>query len=97
MKVKNINGTSQNVCKCGSWLEHWKNYSGQLLPEYCVEKSCLNKKKVGAHVQKDSATDKSWYIVPLCKDHNKTTVKSLELIASIKLVSANVSATCGKK
>jgi hypothetical protein len=28
MTVYNINGTSDNTCKCGSWLAHWKNYSG---------------------------------------------------------------------
>lgn len=22
MRVKSINGTSQNVCRCGSWLQH---------------------------------------------------------------------------
>jgi hypothetical protein len=96
MKVNNINGTSQSICKCGSWLDHWKNYSGQSLPTYCPEKSCTNKPDVGAHVQKDSSTDRSWYIVPLCKRHNSLTGESLELVDSIKLASANVSATCGK-
>ena len=95
MKVKNINGTSQRTCKCGSWLDHWKNYSGRSLPTYCPEKTCTNKPEVGAHVQKDSSTDRSWYIVPLCRTHNAETGKSLELVDSIKLASANVAATCG--
>ncbi len=96
MKVTNINGTTQNTCKCGSWLEHWKKFSGQALPSYCPEASCLQKPEVGAHVQKDSSTDRSWYIIPLCKAHNAQTGKSLTVSDSIKLVSANVKETCGK-
>ncbi|HUS70082.1 MAG TPA: hypothetical protein VM075_04805 [Anaerolineae bacterium] len=96
MRVRNINGTSQKTCKCGSWLDHWKNFSGQSLPTYCPQLSCLQKPEVGAHVQKDSATDGSWYIVPLCKAHNAKTGESLDISDSVKLVSANVSQTCGK-
>jgi len=95
MRVKNINGTSPRTCKCGSWLDHWKNYSGQSLPRLCPEKTCSNKPEVGAHVQKDSSTDRSWYIVPLCKKCNAKTGESLDLVDSIKLASANVAATCG--
>ena len=96
MKVTNINGTSDNICKCGSWLSHWKNFSGQSLPSYCPESSCTQAPEVGAHVQKDSTTDMSWYIIPLCKKHNGETGKSITVSDSIKLVSANVSNTCGK-
>jgi len=96
MKVKNINGTSAKTCKCGSWLNHWKNFNGQSLPNYCPEVKCTKKPEVGAHVQKDSATDSNWYIIPLCQTHNAKTGESLEISDSIKLVSANVSETCGK-
>ena len=95
MRVININGTSDNVCSCGSWLEHWINFSNQSLPNHCPEKSCTKKPEVGAHVQKDSAYDKNWYIVPLCKDCNAKTRGSLEIGDSIALVSANTSETCG--
>ena len=97
MKVKNINGTSENTCKCGSWLDHWKKFSGQSLPSYCPEAKCIQEPEVGAHVQKDSSTDKSWYIVPLCSTHNAKTGESLEISDSISLASANVSETCGKQ
>ena len=96
MKVKNINGTSSNICKCGSWLEHWKNFSGQTLPSCCPESGCTQKPEVGAHVQKDNSMDDSWYIIPFCTKHNGETGKSLTVSDSIKLVSANVSNTCGK-
>jgi len=94
MRVKNIEGTSQNACKCGSWLDHWKKFSRQALPQHCSEKSCTKKPEVGAHVQKDSS-DTSWYIVPLCNGHNQK-VASLELVDSVALVPANVSLTCGR-
>ena len=95
MKVNNINGTSQNTCKCGSWLNHWTKFSGQSLPTYCPEQTCTRKPEVGAHVQKDGSTDNSWYIIPLCQKHNAETGMSLTVSDSIALVSANVSRTCG--
>ena len=94
MIVRNISGTADYACSCGSWLKHWEKYSGQNLPTYCPEKNCLNKVLVGAHVQKDSILDNSWYIIPLCQEHNKS-AKSLEVANYIKLVSANRSGTCG--
>ncbi len=96
MKVKNINGTSDNTCKCGSWLEHWENYSGQSLPPYCTVLTCYEKPEVGAHVQKEGTTDSGWYIVPMCKAHNGETGKTLQIRDATKLASANVSETCGK-
>jgi hypothetical protein len=96
MKVKNINGTSARTCRCGSWLQHWKNFSKTAISQYCYEKKCVGKPEVGAHVQKDNSTDESWYIVPLCMTHNAKTGESLELVDSAVLVSANVSLTCGK-
>lgn len=94
MKVRNINGTSANTCKCGSWLNHWKKFSHQSLPATCPVIGCWEPPEVGAHVQKDNSTDKSWYIIPLCKKHNAK-ADSLTVSDSIKLVSANVSNTCG--
>jgi hypothetical protein len=95
MKLKNINGTSGLTCSCGSWLKHWAKFSGQNIPTYCVETSCYQKPEVGAHVQKDSSTDRNWYIVPLCSRHN---AKADTLIVGdyIALVPANVSETCNK-
>src|SRR5438477_28360 len=94
MKVTNINGTADNICHCGSWLEHWKNFSGQALSNHCAEIYCMNKPEVGAHVQKDDPTDKNWYIVPFCKGHNGETEKALTISDTVKLVSANVCETC---
>lgn len=95
MKITNINGTSQTKCSCGSWLDHWKKFSGQSVPAYCPAKDCLKKDLIGAHVQKAGSTDQKWYIFPLCSVHNQAT-ESLEVSDSYKLVSANKQETCGK-
>lgn len=93
--VKNINGTSENNCKCGSWLKHWEKFSGKTAT-VCSAYGCNEKiDLVGAHVQKTTA-DMSWYILPLCKTHN---AKSSELKISDSfyvLVSANKKETCDK-
>jgi len=93
MKIKNINGTAGNKCKCGTWLQHWEKFAGRSLPTFCAEKNCSKTDLVGAHVQKDSAIDRSWYIVPLCSGHNRT-ANEIEILDTIPLVSANVTNTC---
>ncbi len=95
MRLRNINGTSERTCRCGGWLDHWKRFSGQSLPGYCPVNGCYNKDLVGAHVQKDNWYDNDWYIIPLCAAHNKKS-DALELSDDWTLVSANVSATCGR-
>jgi len=94
MIVKNLNGTTNNKCNCGSWINHWNNYSGQTTKK-CVVKGCDNLPEVGGHVQKNSASDKSWYIIPICKSCNGLKGQELDVIDKVKLVSANVSNTCG--
>ncbi|KIX21855.1 hypothetical protein SY27_04005 [Flavobacterium sp. 316] len=97
-KVKNINGTSDNNCNCGSWLQHWKNYSGQKV-NWCSEIDCCEKTDlVGAHVQKANSIDMNWYIIPLCKTHNSNSnVDEMEIMSSIRLVLANRKNTCEKQ
>jgi hypothetical protein len=95
MKLKNINGTSDTTCVCGSWLKHWEKFSGQTVT-YCGEKACLSKDVVGAHVQLADGSDRNWYIYPLCNKHNQAT-GTLEVSDNYKLVSANKSETCEKK
>lgn len=95
MKIKNINGTSDTTCKCGSWIKHWEKFSGQTAPTYCPVGSCLNKDLVGAHVQKATGSDNKWYIYPLCNEHNKHKGE-LEVSDNYKLVPANKKETCEK-
>lgn len=88
MKVKNLNGTSDNTCdKCGTWLNHWENLSGEVAI-LCSCKDCDGFAEVGAHVQKNTS-DCSWYIVPLCKECNKKpSTDVFELKEDTVLVSA---------
>ncbi|OTA18127.1 hypothetical protein Xbed_03194 [Xenorhabdus beddingii] len=97
MKVKNINGTSDNSCKCeGGWLGHWEKINGYQAG-ICSVKGCDELATVGAHVKKAEGSDKGWYIVPLCYGHNNAEDKAvLELYPEVDLASANVSETCGK-
>lgn len=95
MKVRNVNGTSQNTCDCGSWLKHWETVVGRQAPKYCSELKCRQTAEVGAHVQKDDSDDQGWYIIPLCKTHNQAG-GSIEIGNSVVLVSANVSNTCAR-
>lgn len=94
MKIKNINGTSQYTCACGSWLAHWENYSGQTVA-FCPESTCLKTSLVGAHVQKAHSSDDNWYIYPLCSAHNQST-GVLDVSDAYTLVSANQKKTCDK-
>jgi hypothetical protein len=95
VKLKNINGTSNNNCKCGSWIIHWEKFSGQTTG-YCQATGCNNKNPLGAHVQKGGGSaDQCWYIYPLCDSHNKQSGE-LNVSDTYKLVSANVKETCGK-
>jgi len=99
MKIKNINGTSQTTCACGSWLKHWEKFSGQSVPKYCPvitnHPGCTKKDLAGAHVRKYASSDEKWYIYPLCNAHNQST-GVLEVSDSYKLVSANKKETCEK-
>jgi hypothetical protein len=97
MTVKNLNGTSENDCSCKTWLNHWVKFSGRKLPGFCIEITCINRPEVGAHVQKDSKTDRSWYIIPICKKHNNKQENFEILSDEGLLVPANVSETCGVK
>jgi len=94
MKIRNVNNTSQKKCNCGSWLKHWEKFSKQTA-SFCPVENCLEMDLEGAHVQKDDSKDKNCYIYPLCGKHNATKEKSLEVSDIYKLVSANISETCG--
>jgi hypothetical protein len=99
MRIRNINGISDNACRCASWLEHWENYNTdkQALPVFCPVADCVNNPIVGAHAQKDDDSDSNWYIIPLCMTCNAKTNQVLEVSGAISLAPADVSQTCGKE
>jgi len=70
--LRNVKGTSRfkkPTC-ASSWLEYWKDNFKTSDPPCCAACGC-KEDLVGAHVQKVSDGDESWYIVPLCKSCNK--------------------------
>jgi len=92
MIVKNLNGTADNGCKCTSWLAHWKKFSGNSVST-CTVKGCAGTDLVGGHVQKDSTTDRAWYIIPICRACNGKKGQDLDIRAGTTLVSANANST----
>ena len=92
-KIKNINGTTKNHCCCGSWLKHWENIS-ERKASTCAALMCHKVATDGAHVQIDGSIDNSWYIVPLCHEHN---MYNDPLFVEEPLVLANISLTCEKR
>jgi hypothetical protein len=96
IRLHNVNGTTGRTCKCGSWLEHWKNFSRHELPPCCPEEACPGKPEVGAHVQKSSPPDKNCYIIPLCRTCNGSTGESITAGDREILEPASVSRTCSK-
>lgn len=72
IKVKNINGTSDNTPPRGylSWKSWWETKKNRKFNS-CSCSGCINSATVGAHVQKAGSPDRKWYIVPLCAACNK--------------------------
>ncbi|MDP5216311.1 hypothetical protein Q5Y75_03695 [Ruegeria sp. 2205SS24-7] len=86
--VMNKKGSAKRPrCGCGSWLNHWKIYSGAGLAAQvnCSYMGCSKKAEDGAHVvfvkvERKSATelykpkqlDGTVFIIPLCGTHNRS-------------------------
>ncbi len=94
IEVKNVKGTAERNCKCGTWINHWENFSLKTLPNTCCVLGCEEIVKVGAHVIKCKSNDKNHYIVPFCHQHNEIENECFKLKSSVELISANESQTC---
>ena len=99
--VKNLNGTSEKECECGSWLRHWLNFNSMAtatIPSICP--SCGKEMKwtdvVGAHVKKENTIDNNWYIIPLCKKCNSKNSDETFEVDDIGFARANTNETCKK-
>lgn len=90
---KNKNGTGVRACRCGSWKQHWLNFSGESWPDFCSVKGCMNAPTLGAHVFNGAVSGER--IVPMCDSCNKISGE-FSLKANVTLVSANRSETCDK-
>lgn len=67
----NMSNTSDRQCSCGSWMEHWKNFSGYRWPSTCSVEGCFKEASLGAHIKRDN--DNTVYILPMCDSCNKRT------------------------
>ena len=90
---KNKAGTSGRSCSCGSWKQHWENFSGEKWPSHCSVLGCGNEATVGAHIY--NADVQGEQIVPMCDACNQRT-DAFDLKDRTTLVSANKSETCEK-
>lgn len=90
---KNKNGTANRSCSCGSWKQHWINFSGEDWPIFCSVSGCFNFATLGAHVINSAVSGEK--IAPMCESCNKLTTE-FSLKDKTPLVPANVSVTCGK-
>jgi len=95
--VKNIVGSEQSKlsCSCGSWLQHWRNYTGSKRKTCCVLK-CQKDAKVGAHViSVDGRHSNHRYIAPMCYTHNHhSNTEHMFIDSRMELVWANKNGTC---
>lgn len=95
MKVKNLNGTSNKSCKCGSWTKHWESYAeATYWPQRCCVKGCDTPPQVGAHIKKVGVGDNKHYILLMCRAHNNAFGAVLEVESYVKFAHANIRATC---
>ena len=90
---KNKIGTGTRNCKCGSWKEHWINYSGKTWPDQCSVVGCENNAILGAHVINPNVSGEK--IIPMCDSCNKK-VDDFSLKVNTTTVTANKTETCEK-
>ena len=88
---KNKKGTGVRNCKCGSWKNHWINFSGKEWPEECSVYNCFEKPTLGGHIINSGVSGEK--IVPMCDSCNKLS-EEFNLKSGITVVSANTSETC---
>lgn len=93
MLVKNVRGTGDRHCSCGSWLMHWERFAG-VRAIYCGVQRCTSPAQLGAHIVKDGDADKAEYIVPMCQFHNSQDGEPLALSSHVVMIQANVAKTC---
>jgi len=88
---RNKNGTKDRNCKCGSWKQHWINFSRKPWPSSCSVLGCKQPAEIGAHVYNPEVSGEK--IVPMCKLCNKLDTP-FSLKNETRVVSANKSETC---
>lgn len=88
----NKSGTSDRSCNCGTWQQHWLNYSKKSWPDSCSVKECTDSPTLGAHIYNPDVTGER--IAPMCSSCNGLS-GTFSLKGGVNLPSANKSETCG--
>jgi hypothetical protein len=91
---RNRKSADTRNCACGTWKQHWLNYSGRGWPTSCSVMRCNNPPTVGAPVINSNVAGES--IVPMCAACNKLADEFILKINAIA-VSANPAETCAAK
>lgn len=86
--------TGDKNCSCGTWKQHWINFSGKPWPTNCSVDRCSNSPTLGAHIINPEVTGVR--IVPMCDSCNGLD-DTFNLKGGITLVFADTSKTCDKK
>lgn len=90
---RNATGTSNLEYKCGSWKQHWLNYSGiKEWPYYCSVRGCMNRAEFGLHVY-NPRVSRTVYIVPGCNSCNHR-IDTFSIEEGTQLAFSNKSQTC---
>lgn len=90
---KNKSGTGNRSCKCGSWKQHWINYSRKGWPDVCSVVGCNNAATLGAHVFCTDRNVSGEFIIPACDSCNKSN-REFNLKDDVTLAPANKQETC---
>lgn len=96
--VKNAVGEAP-PCSCGSWLDHWKHFSGIAATPTCQVHGCSSPATVGAHVHISASPvggllSQCKYILPMCINHNNDRGAYLTAKKGARLVLAHPELTC---
>lgn len=65
MKVVKIANVKKH-CRCGSWLNHWYNYTTTSTTVQCGNLECYGDAEMGVIVKKCIDFEDCHYVVPLC-------------------------------
>ena len=87
---KNKVGTKDRACRCGTWKQHWVNYSEKPWPTQCTVSGCSNNATLGAHVINANVNGER--IAALCASCNGLT--GTFSFSGTVLPSANTAETC---
>ena len=86
VEVKNLHNTGDRkpVDGSASWKDFWEGKTGRKFGK-CACISCFRKATDGGHVTR-CHVDRSWYITPLCKEHNNPYYNESYVVDSDDLV-----------